>query len=115
MKHRILAITATALFALCASSAALAAPTPKYRKLYHVNQRQENQQDRIAQGINSGQLTPREAARLEREEARFDRVEDRDRRSGDGLSLREREQLFRDQNRLSRQIYRQKHDRQHGE
>jgi len=34
-----------------------------------IKKRQENQQDRIAQGVGSGQLTPRETARLEHREA----------------------------------------------
>ena len=78
----------------------------------NINQRQENQQDRIAKGIDNGRLTPREAARLERSEARLNREERRFRRSGDGLSPRERAKLERDLNRESRHIYRQKHDRQ---
>ncbi len=36
-----------------------------------VQQRMQNQQQRIDQGISSGQLTPREAGRLEAQEARI--------------------------------------------
>ena len=82
---------------------------------YHnrnINQRQENQQDRIGQGIKSGQLNPREAARLERQEAHINRVESRYRKSGNGLSPRERVRLQRDLNRESRHIHRQRHDGQ---
>jgi len=81
-----------------------------YKK--NINKRQENQQDRIAKGIDDGQLTPREAARLEGQEARINREERRYRRSGDGLSLRERAKLEKDLNRESHRIYRQKHDGQ---
>jgi hypothetical protein len=81
------------------------------REAFNINQRQRWQQDRIAQGIRNGSLNPAEAAQLERQESAFDRLEARDRRSGGGLSWREREQLFRDQNRLSREIYRDEHDR----
>ncbi|HZQ91641.1 MAG TPA: hypothetical protein VFA60_07620 [Terriglobales bacterium] len=77
---------------------------------FNINQRQRRQQDRIAQGIRNGSLSASEAARLERQEAGFARIEARDRRSGDGLSLREREQLYRDQNRLSREIRHEEHD-----
>src|SRR2546423_30410 len=38
-----------------------------------VGKRAENQQDRIAQGVKNGQLTSREAAHLERNEARINR------------------------------------------
>src|SRR5437667_4831780 len=36
-----------------------------------VGKREENQQDRISQGMKSGQLTPSESARLERNEAKI--------------------------------------------
>lgn len=77
-----------------------------------INQRQDRQQDRIAQGIKSGSLTAREAKRLESLEARFARQEARLRESGDGLSPKERAKLEEELNRLSRDIYRQKHDGQ---
>ena len=83
----------------------------RYRR-YNINKRQENQQDRIAQGIKSGELTSREASRLENQETRLNRIEARKRASGGRLTYRERGQLERDLNRESRQIYRQKHDRQ---
>lgn len=78
----------------------------------NINQRQENQQDRIARGINSGQLTSREAARLERQQTRLNSREARYRASGGRLTSRERQKLRRTENRDSRRIYRQKHDRQ---
>ena len=77
-----------------------------------INQRRENQQDRIAQGVASGELTARETARLERREANLNKTIRKDRKSGDGLSAKERCQIERRQNRLSRDIYRQKHDAQ---
>jgi hypothetical protein len=78
-----------------------------------IKKRAENQQDRIAQGIGSGALTPREAARLERREAHLNH-EVRDMREDNGGTLTNREKLRvnRQQNRLSRGIYRQKHDGQ---
>ena len=38
-----------------------------------VDRREQRQQERIAQGVQSGQLTPAETARLERKEARIQR------------------------------------------
>src|SRR4051812_9605865 len=61
----------------------------------NINQRQENQQDRIAQGIKSGELTAREAARLEAQEARINRLEAKLRESGDKLTPKERAKLER--------------------
>jgi hypothetical protein len=79
----------------------------------NINHRQDRQQDRIYHGIRDGQLTPHEAARLESQEGRIAAAEARDRRSGDGLSARERVQLERMLDRENRQIYRQTHDDQH--
>ena len=76
-----------------------------------VDRRSDRQQARIAQGLNSGELTAHEAARLERKESRLDRQIDRHRADGGGLSAGERARIQRHENSLSRQIYRQKHDR----
>ncbi len=75
------------------------------------DERQERQQDRIEQGIKSGELTKREAARLERQEAKI-AAEEKAFRSDGKLSVRERAKLQRDLNKTSRHIYRQKHDAQ---
>ena len=77
----------------------------------HVDRRQENQQDRIAQGINSGSLSAGEAAKLERQEAAFQH-EKHDMREDNGgyLTARQKVKLNQQQNVLSRQIYRQKHN-----
>ncbi len=78
-----------------------------------VNQRRENQQDRVAQGIASGQLTPGETARIERQEAGVNRQIRQDRLANGGtLTTAEKQQINREQNHLSRQIYREKHDAQ---
>lgn len=78
-----------------------------------IHNRQERQQQRIARGVESGQLTARETARLEGREAHLNR-EIHDMRSANGGSLTpgERALVERQQNRLSRSIYRQKHDAQ---
>ena len=78
-----------------------------------IRKRAENQQDRIAQGINSGQLTARESARLEHKESRL-HSEVRDMRQLDGgkLTSGDRALVNQQQNRLSRGIYAQKHDAQ---
>ena len=77
-----------------------------------INKRQARQQSRIYQGIASGELTRREAARVEAQEARIAVREARARRSGNGLSPREHRMLERSLSRESRTIYRQKHDAQ---
>lgn len=76
-----------------------------------INQRRENQQDRIAQGVRSGQLTAGETSRLESREARLNHEVRADRYAHDGhLTAPERRQVNRQQNQLSRSIYREKHN-----
>jgi hypothetical protein len=76
-----------------------------------VNQRPENQQDRIAQGVRSGQLTAHETASLENKEARINRQVRRDRPADGGhLTTAQHAQVNREQNRMSHDIYREKHD-----
>jgi predicted amidophosphoribosyltransferase len=79
-----------------------------------VDRRQKEQQERIAQGVKSGQLTAHETVRLEREQARL-QAEKHDMREDNGGTLTngEKVRLNNQQNRLSRQIYQQKHDGQH--
>ena len=77
-----------------------------------IEKRKENQQDRIAQGVASGELTPKETARLETKEAALNKEIRRDRRDGGKLTRAERRKINRQQNALSRQIARQKHDAQ---
>ena len=81
---------------------------------HHINARKENQQDRIAQGVNSGQLTARESSRLEHGEARINHQEADMREDDHGkLTARDRHTLAREQNRESRQIYKDKHNDAH--
>ncbi|HUA13687.1 MAG TPA: hypothetical protein VMG31_00210 [Verrucomicrobiae bacterium] len=76
-----------------------------------VGKRAENQQDRIAQGIKSGQLTAGEAAHLENGERNINREVRNDRAANGGkLTSQERAQVNRQQNRESRKIYRDKHN-----
>ena len=76
-----------------------------------VKKREKNQQKRIAQGVESGELNKKEAARLERNAAKIENK--RERFLSDGsLSAREKAKLQHDLNRQSRAIHQQKHDKQ---
>ncbi len=76
-----------------------------------VNAREYNQQRRIDQGVRSGELTPREAAHVERQQDRINAHENRMRaRNGGYLRPGQRARLARQQNRASRHIYRAKHN-----
>lgn len=74
--------------------------------------RHENQSARINQGVRSGELTPREAAKLRKKEAASRAKLRRDIRDGGGLTAKERAQTERRQDRLSREIAKEKHDAQ---
>jgi hypothetical protein len=78
-----------------------------------IANRQGRQQQRISQGVSSGQLTARETARLEGREAHLNREIGAMRSSNGGsLTPGERALVQRQQNSISRGIYRQKHDGQ---
>jgi hypothetical protein len=86
------------------------AATQNYGKS-EVGQRQENQQDRIAQGIKSGQLTAGETAKLENNQRGINQQVRADRAANGGkLTAGEKAQVNREQNRQSRNIYRDKHN-----
>ncbi len=105
------ALAALMLPAMAQSPAtAVPAPTPPIQK-WTINQREENQQDRIAQGIKSGQLTAGETANLETKEAAINNEVRADRHlNGGKLTQAERVQVNHQLNRTSRQIYRDKHN-----
>lgn len=69
------------------------------------------QQQRIEQGLQSGALTTREAARLESEQARVLRDQSRALRDGH-VSANEQRHVQRMENRDSRAIHRERHDGQ---
>jgi hypothetical protein len=76
-----------------------------------VGQRKENQQDRIAQGVKSGQLTPGETAKLEKQQQGINREESGMREANGGkLTGADKKALNQQQNRASRNIYNKKHN-----
>jgi hypothetical protein len=76
-----------------------------------IGYREKMQQKRIAQGVASGQLTPRETVKLEKQEGRLN-YEVRDFREDNGgtLTPAEKAKVNRQQNTLSREIYKAKHN-----
>jgi hypothetical protein len=76
-----------------------------------VGQRKENQQDRIANGVQSGQLTAGETSKLESKEAAINGETRADRAANGGkLTSAEKTQINKQQNQLSKQIYTDKHN-----
>jgi hypothetical protein len=106
MKTWSLTLAAAAALSLGAAAPALA---DSYEQI--INQRQANQEGRIDQGIRSGELNRREAARLERGQERVNRMEDRALADGK-IGKGEFRRIENAQNAQSQRIYRQKHDRQ---
>jgi hypothetical protein len=76
-----------------------------------IGERKDNQQDRIANGIDSGQLTAGETKNLESRESNLNR-EIKDDRAGDNgkLTAGERQQINNQQNNISKSIYADKHN-----
>jgi hypothetical protein len=80
-------------------------------KAYQPNQREANQDQRIAGGLRSGQMTSSEAARADRTQSAIDQQVHNDRAANGGkLTGQERQQVNGEQNRASQQIYNEKHN-----
>src|SRR3984893_16608517 len=76
-----------------------------------IQDRKENQQDRIANVVKSGELTAGETANLEKKESSLNQ-EERDMRKLDNgkLTSADKTTLNQQQNQLSKQIYQDKHN-----
>ena len=89
----------------------VATPAPAAKPKPTIAQRKENQQDRIAQGVKSGQLTAGETANLETKEAAINGETKADRAANGGkLTAAEKKQINGQQNQVSKQIYKDKHN-----
>ena len=76
-----------------------------------IRGRKINQQDRIAQGVRSGELTPRETSHLEHQEAAINHEERAMRAQNNGhLTAADRHLINKQQNAESKRIYRDKHN-----
>jgi len=115
MKKRELILSAAALIVLFVPSAfaqsTTSSTTATPDKPESIAQRKDNQQDRIAQGIDSGQLTAGETKNVETKEADVNQEEHTMRSEDDGhLTAADRTKLDNQQNHLSNQIYDDKHN-----
>lgn len=97
---------AAVLVAFAAPVLAQTASTPR------IDNRQARQEQRIQQGAASGQLTAKEQARLEKGQAHVQKVEDKAVADGT-VTHKEKARIEKAQDRQSRRIARQKHDKQH--
>jgi len=84
---------------------------PGHPRVNEVNQRLENQQQRIQNGIEQGTVTQGEAKRLERSEGRIQQKEAVDMAKHDGhLTKPEQRQLNGQENRVSARIHHARHN-----
>jgi len=83
---------------------------PGHPRVNQVNRRETNQQNRIANGVKNGQLTPGQTARLEHGEQRLQNNEKRDMAANNGhLTKQDQRHLNREANHMSKRIYKDKH------
>lgn len=76
-----------------------------------VSGREYKQENRIAQGVNSGQLTSGEASKLEAEHNQVKEQIAHDRADNGGhLTSQEKKQINHEQNQVSKQIHKDKHN-----
>jgi len=111
LKHTVVA--AFVGLGLCASLASAQTPTttPPADPPMTINQRLENQHDRIQAGTKDDQLTKGERTHLRADDAAVRAQEKVYRQANDGkLTQGEKQQLNRELNRDSKQIYRARHN-----
>ncbi len=83
---------------------------PGHPRVNQVNRREGRQQQRIGNGIKSGKLNPQQASNLEKREARVQNREQKDMAAHNGhLTKAEQKGINRQQNRISKSIYKDKH------
>jgi hypothetical protein len=93
------------------ATASFAQDRPDYRqeRMPRVRHRQVAQDARILQGERSGQLTPREAAQLERGQERIEMMKERARMDGH-VTAAERARITAAQNAQNMRIWQLKHN-----
>ena len=86
---------------------------PGHPRVNQVNRREGRQQQRIGNGIKSGKLKAQQASHLEKREANVQNREKKDMAQHNGhLTKAEQKGINRQQNRISKSIYKDKHPKQ---
>ncbi len=111
MNRKFLLTTSALVMGIVATSMPASAGSSNYGgdTYDRTDVRQANQARRIEQGIRSGQLTPREAAKLKDQQAHIRHLE-RDAERDGRISRVERSRIEAAQDAASRSIYAEKHD-----
>lgn len=104
-----LAGSASAQTSTTTSGAGPGVVDPGHPRVNQVNRREENQQQRIGNGIKSGKLNAQQASNLEKREANVQNREKKDMAKNNGhLTKAEQNGINRQQNRISRSIAKDK-------
>jgi hypothetical protein len=83
---------------------------PDHPRVNQVNGREANQQNRIGNGVKNGSLSPKQTSNLENREASVQNREKKDMAAHNGhLTKAEQNGINRQQNRISKSIYKDKH------
>jgi hypothetical protein len=83
---------------------------PGHPRVNQVNARETRQQQRIANGVKNGTMTPRQTAHVEQREANVERTEKKDMSEHNGhLTKNEQKNLNHRENRISNTIRNDKH------
>jgi hypothetical protein len=83
---------------------------PGHPRVNQVNGRETNQQNRIANGVKNGSLSPKQTSNLENREDNVQNREKKDMAAHNGhLTKAEQNGINRQQNRISKSIYKDKH------
>ncbi len=83
---------------------------PGHPRVNEVNRRENRQQQRIGNGIKSGRLNSQQASNLEKRETSVQNREQKDMAAHNGhLTKGEQKGINRQQNRISKSIYKDKH------
>jgi hypothetical protein len=92
------------------TSLGVAQTVPDHPRVNEVNQRLDNQQARINQGLANGTMTGKQAARDEAHDTNIAKRESVDEAKHNGhLTKGEQRRLNKSENKNSRRIYKQKH------
>lgn len=83
---------------------------PGHPRVNQVNKREQNQQNRVANGLKSGKMSAQQASNIEKREASVQNQEQKDMAAHNGhLTKAEQRQLNGRENRISKSIYKDKH------
>jgi hypothetical protein len=104
---KVKSIVAVALFSVVSATSFAQTATTTAKPVSTI----KNDKQRIRQGVNSGELTKMEAARLKAQTAKV-KQERKDYKADGVITTEERKDHRQDKKKLSRRIYKQKHDGQ---